>query len=67
MATHKVIVTEPYKEVVNSDVIFEVFGDESKIGELRISKGGLDYYRRNKKTPTTLSWDQCDKLMGDLL
>jgi hypothetical protein len=65
MAKHKVIVSVPYKEVVNSDVIFEVFGDEEKIGELRISKGGLDYYSRDKKTPKTLSWEQFDRLMQD--
>lgn len=65
MAKHKVIVTVPYKEVVNSDVIFEIFGDESKIGELRISKGGLDYYPRDRKTPISKTWKQFDKMMGE--
>lgn len=65
MPKHKVLVSIPAKEVVNSDVVFEIFGNDSKLGELRISKGGLDYYGRNKKNPTTLSWDQFDKLMGE--
>lgn len=65
MAKHKVTVTLPYKEVVNSDVVFEIYGDDSKLGELRISKGGLDYYGRNKKIPTSLTWSQFDKLIGE--
>lgn len=65
MAKHKVLVSIPAKEVVNSDVVFEIFGDDSKLGELRISKGGLDYFTSNKKFGTKLSWEQFDKLMGE--
>lgn len=65
MAKHKVLVSIPAKEVINSDVVFEIYSDEWKLGELRISKGGLNYYARDKKIPTTLSWEQFDIKMGE--
>ena len=65
MAKHKVVFSIPNKEVVNSDVVFEIFGDDTKIGELRISKGGLDYYSRDKKYPKKLTWEQFNRLMED--
>lgn len=67
MAKHKVLVKLPAQEVVNSDVIFEIFGDESKLGELRISKGGLDYFPRDRKKSITITWEQFDKKMGEEL
>ena len=49
MPKHNVFVDLPRRELGKVDVIFEIFQDEGKFGEIRISKGGLDYYPANAK------------------
>jgi hypothetical protein len=42
---------QPKREVGNSDVVFEIFTDDGgKLGELRISRGGVVWWPRDAKT-----------------
>jgi hypothetical protein len=53
----------PTKVVLNKDVRFVIRSDNAKLGEFLISKGGIDWYPANKKTPITKTWKQFDRLM----
>jgi hypothetical protein len=45
--------------------VFEVFDDEGKIGELRVSQGGIDWYPRGAQIPAKLSWEQFAAVMAE--
>jgi hypothetical protein len=64
MPQHDVDITIPTKSVVNADVIFEVASDGLKLGELRVSRGGVDWYPRNAKVPYKFTWEQFSRLLG---
>jgi hypothetical protein len=51
---------QPKREVGNSDVVFEVFTDDGgKLGELRISRGGVVWWPRDAKTRKfEMNWEQ---------
>ncbi|MFN8036148.1 MAG: hypothetical protein U0V73_09470 [Acidimicrobiia bacterium] len=53
------------KMVLNADVVFEVRSDAQKFGELRVSKGGIDWYPANAQIPAKLTWEQLDRLMQE--
>ena len=52
------------KVVLSADVVFEIRSDEEKLGELRISKGTIDWAPSNAKLPQ-LTWEQFDQLIRD--
>jgi hypothetical protein len=53
------------KVVLHADVVFEVRSDGEKLGELRISKGTIDWVPSNARVPVQLTWEQFDRLMRD--
>ena len=59
---HSVEVELPVKQVINRDVTFIIRSDDSKVGELRISKGGVDWYPARAKSPVTKTWKQFARL-----
>jgi hypothetical protein len=62
MADHVVTIRQPKREVGNSDVVFEIFADDgskAKLGELRISRGGVLWWPKGAKTrKIELNWEQ---------
>lgn len=36
----------------------EIFADEGKLGELHISRGGVDWWPRDAKQKIELTWEQ---------
>jgi len=46
---HKVDFTVPERSLGNSDIEFSVYTEEGKLGTLRISKGGIDWYPKWKQ------------------
>ncbi|TDG36095.1 hypothetical protein EZJ43_10470 [Pedobacter changchengzhani] len=66
MPKHNVFVDLPRRELGKIDVIFEIFQDEGKFGEIRISKGGLDYYPTNAKKPIKINWTKFDEMVKNL-
>ena len=64
MPKHDVEMSIPTTKVVlSADVVFEIRSDDDKLGELRISKGTIDWAPSNSKIPTQLTWEQFDHLM----
>ena len=47
MPEHVVRVSQPTRELVNSDVTFEIYSDAQKLGTLLVSKGTVDWFPRN--------------------
>jgi len=66
MPIHDVEMSIPTTKVVlHADVVFAVRSDQQKFGELRISKGGIDWYPANAQIPTRLTWEQFSRVMSD--
>jgi hypothetical protein len=58
MPEHRVVVTSPPRELGSVDSVYEVFADEEKLGELRISRGGVDWWPRSARLGHLLTWEQ---------
>lgn len=65
MPEHYLEVKLPASTVVNADVVFEVFGDDEKLGELRISKGGVDWYARSARQAHSFTWERFSRLLEE--
>ncbi len=66
MARHEVEMNIPTtKMVLHADVVFEVRSDGEKLGELRVSQGTIDWSPRHAHNPTSLTWEQYDRLMSE--
>jgi len=64
MADHRILYTAPTVTLGSTDVVFEVFIDGSKEGELRVSEGGLDWWPRNARSKKRVkSWSQLRDFM----
>ncbi|MGN7823145.1 hypothetical protein ACTJJB_23700 [Chitinophaga sp. 22536] len=63
MAKHNVYFDLPEREIGNVDAHFKVYKDGEKLGQITISKGGIDYYPNKRKKPITINWTQFDELM----
>jgi hypothetical protein len=53
------------KMVLHADVVFEVRSDEEKLGDLHVSQGSIDWYPRNARQPTRMTWEQFDRFMQE--
>ena len=53
------------KVVLSADVVFEIRSDDDKLGELRISRGTIDWAPSKAKIPVRLTWGQFDRLMRE--
>ena len=63
MAKHNVTFNLPNLELGNTDANICIIQDGEKLGEITISKGGIDYYPKKKKRPITISWSRFDEIM----
>jgi hypothetical protein len=62
---HHVEFTIPYRELGKCDIVFHVWGDGEKLGELQISKGSLVWYPKGPTHGHKISWAQFDRVMRD--
>ena len=66
MAEHELRITQaPEFEIVNKDLVIEVHADGVKLGQLQISKGGIDWRPGKTPTPRVLTWEQFDRHMDE--
>ena len=64
MAIHRIhIKPSTALEVVNTDLVIEVSSDDHKLGELRISRGTIDWAPHKFKNPISLPWEKFDQVM----
>ncbi len=62
MAQHKVHFNLPNRPLAFADIVFTVQEDGEKFGELRISKGALVWFPRNKQIGYRISWKKLDAM-----
>lgn len=62
MAKHNVYFQLPETELGKVDAHFGIYKNGEKLGQITISKGGLEYYPAKRKTPIKISWTQFDSL-----
>jgi hypothetical protein len=66
MPKHDVEMSIPTSKVVlHADVVFEVRSDGEKLGELRVSQGGVDWLPGNAKISAKLTWERFNRLMEE--
>jgi hypothetical protein len=63
MATHDIEILVPPKAILSSDVTFVIKSDGTKLGELRISRGSLDWVPAKHQAAYRLGWERFDNLM----
>jgi len=66
MPEHRITV-HPSKplEVAAADLVIEVTSDGEKLGELRVSRGSIDWAPKNHSYGIAFTWEQFDALMRD--
>jgi hypothetical protein len=66
MPVHEIRLSLPRSEVINTDVEIEVMSDGVKLGELRLSKGSIDWRpAKARQRVATLTWEQFARVMED--
>lgn len=65
MAEHSIEIDLPPNVVLNRDVVFKVKSGNRKLGELRLSRGTIDWVPGNHQTAFRLKWERFDELMRD--
>jgi hypothetical protein len=63
MAKHNVYFQLPTRELGKVDADFFIYKNNEKLGQITISKGGLEYYPSKKRNPIEISWTQFDELL----
>ena len=58
MPEHRVVVSSPPRELSSADAVYEVYADGEKFGELRISRGGIDWWPARSRHTEPLTWEQ---------
>lgn len=66
MARHRIVVEQPPKVVLHRDVTFSVYSDEAKLGELRISKGSIDWVPAGQRRAYWFPWERFDEVIQEL-
>lgn len=62
---HQVMFEIPRRELGKADIDFHIWGDDDKLGVLRISKGSLVWYPKGPSHGHKITWSQFDKMMRE--
>ena len=60
---HKISMQQPKDNIVNKDVVFTVKKNGKKLGELRVSKGALEWKPRNSTYSNYRNWSDFAEIM----
>jgi hypothetical protein len=66
VATHRITVHPSKPLAVDSaDLVIEVTSGDQKLGELRISRGSIDWAPRAHASARWMEWEEFDRLMQE--
>lgn len=65
MPVHRIELELPKTDVQNTDVQFSIWSDEELLGELRISRGTIDWRPGHHQQALALEWERFDELMRE--
>jgi hypothetical protein len=60
---HDIEITLPSKPVKNVDTTIAIWSDREKLGELRVSRGTLDWKSAGRKKVKSFSWERLAELL----
>jgi hypothetical protein len=63
LAKHKVAFQQSTRDVLHGDMTFVVHRDGEKLGELKISKGTVDWKPKSKQRAIRWDWDKFAEMM----
>lgn len=64
MPEHYIEISLPTKPLRNVDATITAWSDNKKLGELRISQGGVDWKPAHKRAVKSFSWEKLAELLG---
>lgn len=62
---HRITFSLPSMQLYKTDATIIVTKNKEKLGEIKLSKGGLDYYPSKRKTPIKITWSKFDSLIKE--
>lgn len=65
MPEHKIYFDLPERELGKVDANFYIYQDGKKLGQITLSKGGMDYYPNKRKRPIKINWSQLDAMIKE--
>ncbi len=65
MPKHHIEISLPTKPLKNVDTTIAVWSDDEKLGEMRISRGSLDWIPAGATTPRPITWENLAYLLND--
>jgi hypothetical protein len=65
MPSHRITLSLPTTDVLNTDVTLHIWSDDELLGELRVSRGSIDWRPGRHQYSCALEWEQFDQLMQD--
>ena len=64
MPEHRIDIHQPPKQVLNSDISFTVYSDGAALGELKISRGSIDWRPAGYQKPVRWKWETFARVMS---
>ena len=62
---HEVFFDIPSRKLQREDVVFKIRKDGEKFGEIRISKGSIVWFPKNKTNGYKMGWKKFDEIMQE--
>ena len=63
MPVHRVELALPATDILNTDATVSVWSDDELLGELRVSRGTIDWRPGHHQAVFSMDWEQFDKVM----
>lgn len=63
MPVHRVELGLPSTDIQSTDVTISVWSDDALLGELRVSRGSIDWRPGHHQTVFTMEWERFDEVM----
>ncbi len=64
MPRHKIVLKQPASQALNSDISFDIYSNESLLGELKISKGSIDWRAASQRSAKKMTWEEFARLVA---
>lgn len=65
MPVHRVELELPRTDIQSTDMVVSVWSDEELLGELRVSRGTIDWRPGRHSQPLVMEWERFDELMRE--
>ena len=65
MPRHHIEISLPTKPLKNVDTTISIWSDNEKLGELRVSRGTLDWKSARRKSVKRFSWERFAEMLDE--